>query len=435
MGKSRNGNFTENEFQSQLNINSDNKAKIIESDEESMIIKFTDSQRYYEVSKEGHVSPIEADGQEKYLTVQCINSQNMVLSEQRYLILKNTYSKTAPQIDEYEVAGDEILTGAITEDTTIQVLYYLKCYDDKTLVFTGLDSSGNITTNESEITSYMVGDRSSTYGNAMREKTIKSVLYIPDKYKGKDVVKVGQYSFGYSNNLMQATIGDNINKIDIWAFRASKMSNLIIGKKVQSIGANSFLGCDDLKTITLKSNQLSSDFHQLNNKNIEHIKIDGNEDKFKVVDNILYSSDGKILIWCPSSRKGTLVLPNGVEEIKERAFNESKLSGIEISDSIKNIGQWSFNNASSLESIVIGINVVSISNNNTFKDCSKLNTVVIRSSTIANGITASNSYGKLISWAEKIYINEQVTNIGSYILENYTETTSDKAAYKKYIKK
>lgn len=191
-------------------------AKIIDNDGEYFTIKFKDK-RYYQVDTDGNVEYIQITGGEKTLTVQCINSKNTVLVEYSYIILRDNYSKVSPTIDGYECSTKKI-EGTITENTTIQVMYYLICKDDTTLVFTGLDSSGNATTNDSEIVSYMIGDGSSTSGNGLKEKDIKSVIEIPEVYNGKDVIKIGTNAFKSSENIVKCNISDNVKTIVGGAF-------------------------------------------------------------------------------------------------------------------------------------------------------------------------------------------------------------------------
>ena len=69
-------------------------------------------------------------------------------------------------------------------------MYYLLCKDETTLVFTGLDSSGNVTTTQSEIVSYMVGDSTTKASNALIDKEIYSIVEIPEEYNGLPVTNI-----------------------------------------------------------------------------------------------------------------------------------------------------------------------------------------------------------------------------------------------------
>lgn len=201
MGKNKYGNVVKSELQEELNKDLGNGiTDVLDGDNDEYIVKFIQSERYYTVNTNGDVEYIQVTNGEKILTVQCVDSKNQILSEYQYTILKDKYTKNAPEIAGY-IPHEEMITGEITEDTTITFMYYMIFNNENTLVFTGLDYSGNITTSESQIVSYMLGDGSSTYGNALKEKEISGVLIIPETYKGKKVIRIGQHAFRECHNI------------------------------------------------------------------------------------------------------------------------------------------------------------------------------------------------------------------------------------------
>ena len=70
---------------------------------------------------------------------------------------------------------NETVSGEIKEDKVVELMYYMKFNNDYTLVFTGLDPDGNITDNEDEIVGYMIGDGTTTDGNAILEKKYREL--------------------------------------------------------------------------------------------------------------------------------------------------------------------------------------------------------------------------------------------------------------------
>lgn len=216
-------------------------ANIISEEDELYYIKYNDSNRYYQLNKDGTLELINNLTGEKKLTVQCINSNNEVLLEKIYKVLTDDYTKKLPNIYDYE-AENETITGNITEDMTIQVLYYKIINDDSELVFTGLDSSGNVTTNETEIVSYMVGTNSSVNGNGLKDSlTIKSILEIPYCYNEKKVTVIGQRAFySCSNFTGKLLIGGSIKKIGFGAFSATNFNTIEIGDTVETLERYAF---------------------------------------------------------------------------------------------------------------------------------------------------------------------------------------------------
>lgn len=373
MGKNKYGNIVKNELQAELNKSLGNGiTEVLDGDDEEYIVKFNQSKRYYSVNSNGDIEYIEVTNGEKILTIQCIDSKNQILSEYKYIILKNQYSKKAPEITGYIPQG-EIIAGEITEDATITFMYYMIFNNDNKLVFTGLDQSGNITANENEIISYMIGDGSSTYGNALKEKEISGVLNIPETYNGKKVTKIGQNAFRENNNIFKVEISDNIERIDNYAFNSvNSMETLVIGKNVISIGSYIFWHCNNLKSVTLKNNIDNWGLTSFGAcaKWIE-INIDNTSTLYKVEENILYSADGKSIKLCPRGRAGDFIIPEIVEIIEQNAFAYTySLSSVVITDNVKQINTNAFN-SSYIENIVIGENIENIGIG-AFNNCIKL---------------------------------------------------------------
>ena len=166
-GEKFNENINEDKLREALNNNSKegNKAVITEADDESIIVKFEGSKRYYDVKNDNTIFSAGVNGGEKKLTIKCVDSNKTVLDTKTYTVLKNQYSKDLPTIDGY-IASQEKISGEITGDTTKEVVYY-KIILESQIVFTGLNSNGNVTTDSSQIVSYMIGNNSSTRGNGL----------------------------------------------------------------------------------------------------------------------------------------------------------------------------------------------------------------------------------------------------------------------------
>ena len=380
------------------------------------------------------------------------------------MILKDRYSKTPPTVDGYEVADNSTIEGEISEDKTVQVLYYLLLQDDTTLVFTGLNSKGKETSNESEIIEYMIGDGSNNRPNAFIDSTnagIKSILNVPEVYNGKPVTKIGKNAFGMLGTvwIMKINFTENITTIDTDAFLyCRQLGEVTIEKNVTSIGHEAFMGCQNLKKIILKNSMQSYpniSFGGCTSWN--EIEIGSDNISYTFEDNTLYSKDKKNLILCLRKDSGEYIVPQSVETISNLAFYYSNVESIILNDNIKtlkdnvfrgtkiknivipekitNIPNLAFYQCPNLETIQIGSGVETIGNNNTFGGGTKIKTIIMDSPKIAKNITDQNSFAGLVKYMETIYIKDGITEIGSYITENFSTATSDKQGYTKYVKK
>ena len=417
----------------------ENKAKVYEEDEDFSVLV---ENRLYKVDKEGNVEYQHLSNGEKVLTIQCVNSVGTILEEKQYITFKDTYSKQPPVVENYEIAEEGIITGEITESKTIQVLYYLVCNDDKTLIFSGLDASGNITTEENDIVSYMIGTDFSSNGVTgsgfvdQNNFNIKSIVIIPETYKGKPVTKLEVWSLGKNagTQIVKIKLCDNLTCIEKDALFGNKLTELTLGKNINTLGVQFCGKGDSLKKIVFNNNKTHYTYHNFADATAWVItEIGENNTTNYVEDNVLYSIDKKKLIKVPTGRTGTFVIPETVENIDGGLGNCSKITEVVMNNTISSIPAYGFRGCSSLSVLTIGESVTN-AGTYAFFGCSKLKTVIINSSTIAGGITAQTSFNNMVNVAQTIYIREDIVTIGSYITSNFSVVTSDRPGYVKYVK-
>lgn len=418
MGKNKYGNVTQSELEEKLNSNTgDGKTEVIDNGD-TLVVKFVDSGRYYEVNKGGSIEYIENVTGEKILTVQCVNSKNEVLGEYKYLVLTDRYSKLPPSVNKYE-SSEEKIEGELKEDKTIQVLYYLICNDDTTLVFTGLDSKGNVTTNDDEIVSYMIGDGVGSRGGCglVSNPTCKAIVIIPSEYNNKSVNVLGQRAFQNVSNIVDVKLSNSITTIQAYALGGDmSFTEIILPENLNSM-TWAFFANTKLKKVTFtgisgyaNGNSALNAFAGCTNFN--EIAIEDNNTDYKIIDGILYSFDETTILKVPNAMTGDVIIKNSVTKIEAWAFNECGINSATFGKNIMNIGDRAF------------------------QSCSKLDTLTIDSPNIAK-ITATTNFGWLLSNAsvETIYIDRDIVTIGSYITENFiAEETTDKEGYIKYVK-
>ena len=122
---------------------------------------------------------------------------------------------------------------------------------------------------------------------------------------------------------------------------------------------------------------------------------------------LIYSEDGRTIISCDITFEGELIIPDGVDNIAEKAFwNCKRLTSIIIPNSVKNIGNWAFYNCSGLTYVDIPNSVTSIGLG-AFNGCSGLKSVTIPNS--VTSIKEDTFYG--CSGLISIDIPNSVTNI------------------------
>lgn len=210
----------------------------------------------------------------------------------------------------YNADGTSAKNLDLTEDTT------LYAYWQPILVYTGLDADGEITENEEDIVSYMVGTNSSSQTrNALTinpEGQLKKIE-IPATFRNKPITQIGQHAFyavtragepwelvfnnntitkiGYRAfafaNLADIELPDSVKEIGAYAFNNSFTYNVSgtsikLGSNVEKLGEAAFSYCNDLKTFEISTiippdiiSEHPANFRNIfyNCDNLEQIKV------------------------------------------------------------------------------------------------------------------------------------------------------------------
>ena len=156
-----------------------------------------------------------------------------------------------------------------------------------------------------------------------------------------------------------------------WINYRSDVKKLIIEDGVTSIGENTgyvltfttsiYIG-KDVKSISGRARDA------LDSARLETITVSEDNEYYKTVDNVLFSKDGKDLLY--AANKGlsdTYTVPDGVVKINEQAFDFlPNLEKVVLSDSVEEIGDWNFYECKSLKILDVGMAKISSFSNEIF---------------------------------------------------------------------
>ena len=236
-------------------------------------------------------------------------------------------------------------------------------------------------------------------------KDAKTLLFVPpqisvDSYVVPEgAVSVGEGAFQGCSSLSSVTISKTVQSIGKNAFcGCSSLTSVDIPESVEKIGHGAFSGCRSLKAINVAE------------KNSQYSSIDG----------VLFTKDAKTLVDMPDGTEtDAYVVPEGVEEIAQRAFASSpNLKSIVLSETVEIIGAMAFYSCSSLESVVVPKNVGKIGIG-AFDNCGSLTSIDVAEDNsqfqTIDGVLFSQN-GKTLVFATKSMKNER------YVVPKTTET-------------
>lgn len=211
---------------------------------------------------------------------------------------------------------------------------------------------------------FYVTYKDSTYNSYHGTVNIPDVLITNHNYK---VVAIGERAFKDCPNLVNVTIGANVDTIHEYAFHnCTSLPSINIPSAVEIISDNAFEGCTSLSNISLPVNTILG-------KNL-----------FKGcsgITSLSFLSGRKAIeigMFRDCSGLTNLQLPQSIDSICDYAFMGCHgLSKLTITNKIKSIGEFAFKDCTNIDTLIIDVAVSGISINSlAFSGCDALTTIV-----------------------------------------------------------
>ncbi len=172
-----------------------------------------------------------------------------------------------------------------------------------------------------------------------------------------ELLEVGRYAFYGCLSLKELYFPGNVLSIDQYAFYGClQLETVTFSQSLDSIGLRAFNDCDSLKSVTIPSSVSELDPYafaycdQLNSVFVEPENPYYASDEY----GVLFDKEMKTLYQFPSGSRIDYTVPDGVLEIDFYAFQNAKLIGITLSDSVTRIERDAFWNCEGLKRVTLG---------------------------------------------------------------------------------
>lgn len=235
------------------------------------------------------------------------------------------------------------------------------------------------------------------------------------------------------------TLPDSITSIGISCFEnCTSLTGISIPSTVDKIASRAFYGCTSLRGIHLPDSLTSINDNILYEtgitavtvpKNVSSItkffmngsytvKVSNENKHFKSIDNMIYSKDGKTLIYCSVEKKGNVTLLNTITKIDNFAFSScNRVTSIVLPSSITSIHKEAFKHCTSLTNITIPNCATSI-RQNAFYNCKSLNKIALGTGLTSLEKSIFEDYSSLLN----VTIPKSVSKIGYSFICNAQNT-------------
>lgn len=208
-------------------------------------------------------------------------------------------------------------------------------------------------------------------------------------------------AFSGCTNLESVVLGDQVTTIGMNAFSDCALKEISLPENLTSISSNALSGNASLETVHINSikalpNYMFNKCKGLKkvtvgkkvselNKGIfsgvpllESLTADPENTSVIIQDDMLYSADGKTLVYCVPQKSGDVTVKEGTESIGESAFSGcAKITGISLPESMSKLENYSFEGCTSLAKLELPATVENL-NAYAFKNCTSLKELVVK---------------------------------------------------------
>ena len=197
------------------------------------------------------------------------------------------------------------------------------------------------------------------------------------------------YSAFNGSSITSIRIPDSVTTIDYGAFSGcNNLTSVDFGNGVSTIATFAFGWCNNLEEITIPASVTEiGDGVFSGSYNLSNINVEQGNEYYVSEGSILFNKDRtRLIAW--SNASGEVIISNGVKKIGNYIFqNNREMTSVIVPDSVTSIGQQSFYGCEVLTSVELG-DSVSLIDSYAFQCCRNLNSIKIPASVTKIGMAA-----------------------------------------------
>jgi hypothetical protein len=163
----------------------------------------------------------------------------------------------------------------------------------------------------------------------------------------------------YAGLAINVVIPSDVYAIADIAFYGSRITSVVMGETLQSIGRQAFAECRNLESVSIPASVTYIGDDAFDRAGVSAINVAAGNAVYSSVDGVLFTKDKSQLLQYPMEKTAAAYnIPDGVEKIRERAFhNNNSLESVSIPASVKYIGDDAFDLA--------GVSAINVAAGNT----------------------------------------------------------------------
>ena len=221
-------------------------------------------------------------------------------------------------------------------------------------------------------------------------------------------------AFNGATNLNKIELPNSLKKIGQFAFCDNALTEIVIPEGVKEFEGSVIAYQRYLTTIDLPASYVPSNYSRPYLECPALLEINVPSDAvFTSVDGVLFAEGGKILVAYPTGRNDTkYVIPSGVTEIANGAFQNSKMEQIVFPHTLLRIGEQAFFGCMNITSLTLPEGLISVSAY-AFGGCESLVSV-----TVPDSVTSIDAVFEQCPSLKEIYVGKNVESMNNAFLHS-----------------